>query len=133
MKLIIDTNSIISALIKDSASRRIIMSTRFEFLTPDYTLKEIYKHKGIICRKAGIGSNSFEILLALIFERITTIPTSEYNNFFEEAKALVRDIKDIPFLACALSQKTGIWSDDKDFDQQSEIKIWKTRDLLKLL
>ena len=45
MKLVIDTNSIISALIKNGISRRIIVSPAIQFITPDHTLKEISKYK----------------------------------------------------------------------------------------
>jgi len=40
MKLVIDTSSIISALIKNGISRRIIASPLIQFITPDYSLKE---------------------------------------------------------------------------------------------
>ena len=51
MRLVIDTGSIISALIKNGISRRIIFSPVIQFITPDHTLKEIsnYKKLSIIC------------------------------------------------------------------------------------
>jgi len=39
MKLIIDTSSIISSLIKNGASRKILFSEEFTFITPDHALK----------------------------------------------------------------------------------------------
>jgi len=41
MRLVIDTSSIISALIKNGISRRIIVTPAIQFITPDYSLKEI--------------------------------------------------------------------------------------------
>ena len=38
MKIVIDTNRIIAALIKDGVSRKILFDKRFEFVTPDYSL-----------------------------------------------------------------------------------------------
>lgn len=39
--------------------------------------------------------------------------------------------EDIPFIAVALSIKNdGIWSNDKHFKEQSEIKIYTTNDLI---
>ena len=78
MKLVIDTNSIISALIKNGISRRIIVSPAIKFIAPDHTLKEISKYKKMICKKAKITPNEFEILFNLIFEYITIIPKEEY-------------------------------------------------------
>jgi predicted nucleic acid-binding protein len=43
MKLIVDTNRIIAALIKDSASRKIILSDKIQLLTVGITKSEIEK------------------------------------------------------------------------------------------
>ena len=44
------------------------------------------------------------------------------------------DIDDAPILACALAIKNiGIWSEDKHFEKQNKIKVWKTKDILKLI
>ncbi|GAH81434.1 unnamed protein product, partial [marine sediment metagenome] len=44
------------------------------------------------------------------------------------------DKKDIAFIALALSIKNdGIWSNDKDFDQQTEIKVFTTNEIMTLL
>ena len=45
MKILVDTNRIISALVKDSTSRSILFDDYFAFVTPDYTIIEINKHK----------------------------------------------------------------------------------------
>jgi predicted nucleic acid-binding protein len=130
MKLVIDTSSIISALIKNGISRRIIFSPAIHFITPDYTLKEISKYKELICKKAKINSNEFEIILNLIFEKIMIIPREEYKEFFGYAKTLIDDIDDVPFIAlCIASKADGIWSDDTHFKTRKEITIYRTREL----
>ena len=45
MKIVVDTNRIIAALIKDGTTRKILFHKGFEFVTPDFNLTEIYKHK----------------------------------------------------------------------------------------
>lgn len=45
MILVIDTNRIIAALIKDSISRSIILSGKIEFITLNFGKKEIEKYK----------------------------------------------------------------------------------------
>ncbi len=44
MRLVIDTNIIISSLIKDSTNRQILLLPSFEFLLPEFTFEEINKH-----------------------------------------------------------------------------------------
>ena len=44
------------------------------------------------------------------------------------------DMSDVPFVALALSLPSdGVWTEDKHFLRQSRVKVWRTRDLLKLL
>jgi len=130
MRLVIDTSSIISALIKNGFSRRIIVSPLIQFITPDYSLKEISKYKELIFKKAKINSNEFDIILNLLFEKIAIIPKEEYEEFFDTAKTLIGDIKDVPFIALCLALKAdGIWSDDAHFKTRKEITIYRTREL----
>ena len=130
MRLVIDTSSIISALIKNGISRRIIVSPAIQFITPDHSLKEISKYKELICIKAKINSNEFDIILNLLFEKIAIIPKEEYEDFFNTAKTLIDDINDIPFIAlCLTSKADGIWSDDTHFKTRKEITIYRTREL----
>lgn len=41
MRVVIDTNRIIAALIKEGISRKIIFNRNFEFVAPDYAIEEI--------------------------------------------------------------------------------------------
>ena len=126
----IDTSSIISALIKNGISRRIIFSPLIQFITPDHSLREISKYKELICKKAKINSNEFDIILNLLFEKISIIPKEEYERFFDSAKTLIEDKDDIPFIAlCLASKADGIWSDDTHFKTRKNLTIYRTRDL----
>lgn len=53
----------------------------------------------------------------------------------EAEKVMSRiDMDDAPFVALALSfQNDCIWSEDKHLLKQKRVKVWRTRDLLKLL
>ena len=84
----------------------------------------------MICKKAKINSNKFNIILNLLFEKITIIPKEEYEEFFDAAKTLIDDIDDVPFIALYLASKAdGIWSDDTHFKTRKEITIYRTREL----
>ena len=130
MKLVIDTNIIISALIKDGISRRIIVSPLIHFVTPEYTLQEISKYEKLICKKAKLNHDEFKLLLNLIFENITIIPKKEYKAFLSPAKKSTEDINDIAFIALCLALKVdGIWSDDYHFKTQKDVIIYRTKEL----
>ena len=88
MKIVVDTNRIIAALIKDSISRKLLFEN-FEFVTPDYTISELHEHEEEIRGKAKISHEEFEILISIIFENIETIPRIDYETFMEKATKLI--------------------------------------------
>ena len=131
MKFVLDTNIILSALIKDSLTRKIIKNLEFEFFVPSYSLSEIKKYKKYACKKARITEKQFDVLLKNLFESIEIVPIHFYEKQLEVSKKLIDDIKDVPFLACAIALKSDIWSDDKDFQKQKKVKIFTTSDFIK--
>ena len=54
MKIVIDTNRIIAALLKKSTTRDILFDDYFEFVTPDYTMGEIRKHEEELLMKVTL-------------------------------------------------------------------------------
>ena len=132
MKFVIDTNIIIAALVKDSFARKIILLGDAEFISPDFSIDEINKYKELILEKSGMTEKEFAILLSTLLERINIIPEFRYESYLEEANKLIGniDLKDVPFIALALSMENdGIWSEDKHFQKQGTVKIWKTEEI----
>ena len=134
MKVVIDCNRIIAALIKESTTRDIIFNKNFDFFAPNYILIEINKYKSFIIDKAKISEENFDILLSLIFQNIIVIPKNIYNKFIKKFKYKIKDQKDIPYLAAAFAIKAdGIWTHDTDFKDQKEIQIFSNIDMLNLI
>ena len=73
MKFVIDTNIIISAIIKNSLTRKIIFNKDFGFVTPSYTLSEINNHKKELCKKANLDLDELDKLLGILFNHIKLI------------------------------------------------------------
>ena len=130
MKLVVDTNILISAIIKKGETRRILFDFGFDFVTPAYSISEIRKHQDEICQKAGTEDMEFEHLLEILFRYVKIINPELYSSYLEEASGLITDSKDVPFLACALAMQCGIWSNDKGFKKQSKVKVWTMKELL---
>jgi predicted nucleic acid-binding protein len=67
--------------------------------------------------------------------KINIVDDSLINLKFKDAYCIMKaiDIKDTPFLAAALATKSDIWSDDKHFEKQNKVKVWKTKDIVVLL
>ena len=134
MKVVIDCNRIIAALIKESTTRNIIFNKNFNFFAPNYILIELTKHKRFIISKTKMSEEDFDILLSLIFQNIIILPGNIYNRFIKKLKYKIKDPKDIPYLAAAFAIKAdGIWTHDPDFKDQKEIKIFSNIDMLNLI
>lgn len=133
MRVIIDTNRIIAALVKNSTTRKILFDEYFDFLTPEHTLSEIEEHKEELKEIAQLTFKNFDVLLALLFEYIEIIPYSNYERYLHECKLLISDPDDAPLLAAALSsQAEGIWAHDPHFKEQNKIKVFTNIDMLRI-
>ncbi len=135
MRIVIDANMVIAALVKDSKSREIIANRNFEFISPDFLLGEIRKHESYICEKSRLSKEELGLLVSLLLEHIKIIAASEYEESINTAKEIMKeDIKDVPYVACYMALKCdGIWTNDTDYDNKNQIKVLKTKDLIKLI
>ena len=135
MKLVVDTNIIISAIIKDSLTRRILTHLDADLYTIDFSEQEIKKYKSEILQKAEISEIALDFLLGKLKDRLSNIDDNVVALKMEKAFGIMKEIdpKDSPFLAAALAINAEIWSDDKHFDKQNLVKVWKTKDLVKFL
>lgn len=131
-----DTNVLMSALIKDSVTREVLLLPFFDFLLPEFALDEINRYKGTVCSLSGLDEYEVDLLLSIILERVTIIPSDIIKPHFKEADAIIGKIDpgDIPFVALGLAvDNHGIWSNDAHFDKIVGIKVWKTTDIVKYL
>jgi predicted nucleic acid-binding protein len=136
MILILNTSILISSLIKDSVTRQILLLPFMKFYLPEYALEEIEAHKMKISRLSRLSTDEIDILLNLLLENISIIPSQTIQPYLSEAEVMIGriDPNDIPFLALALAtENDGIWSNDRHFEAIKQIRIWKTSDLLKYL
>ncbi len=135
MRLVIDTNMIISALVRDGKCREIITSNEFEFLSPEFVLEEIDKYKKYILEKSDMSEHDYLLLIEFIFSKIKIVVHETYENKLKEAeKIMEEDKKDAPFVACYLSLNCdGIWTNDSDYDGKKELKLFSTKDLIDII
>ena len=135
MKILVDVNIVLSALIRDSSTRKLILETRHELYFPEPSLHKLRKYQDYVIGKAGLNEKDYTGLLAILFKHIKVIPTEEIMKNWEKAKGIMEHIdqEDVVFIAAALSlDNTSIWSEDKDFERQTKVKVLKTRDIVNL-
>ncbi len=135
MIIIIDVNVFLSALIKDSTTREIILTYEQEFCFPEKSLQKIRKYKPLIQKKSGLSDLDFLKLFHSLLKVIRIIPNEKLLDYWDEAKEIMEHIdpEDVVFIAAALSQDDAIiWSNDSHFEKQNKIITLKTKDLVNL-
>ena len=135
-RVVIDTNILISALIKDdSVTARIIKSGIFEIYYPEDGMFELEKYRDYIIkkRKKALQRKSFDYALGFLLESVNVVPSLLYEDKIREAYEVMRDIdeKNTPFLALALKLQCPIWSNDGDFEEQNLVEVYKTSYILR--
>lgn len=131
IRVVVDTNIIISALLKDSSlTGRVLRSDSCNFYYPWDGLREIdcYREYIISKRAKHVQTNSFEFALEFVLESVNIVPSEMYSSKIGQAFDLMRerDVKDTPFLALALQLGCPLWSNDKHFQGLEGIPVYST-------
>jgi len=79
---------LLSALIRDSKTRLIVLHPAFEFFLLEYALEEIRKHKELIVNKSGMTGEDVDLLLELLLDRVTIVPTSAFSAHLSRAEVI---------------------------------------------
>jgi len=132
MKLVIDANVVISALIADSKTRELIVTLEPALLTPAFVHDEIENYEELIVEKSGMKPARVAQLINLLFQNIDVVPASEFYPAIGSADEAIGDTDpdDVLYLACALACDAAIWSDDSDFDEQNMVETYSTSDVI---
>jgi predicted nucleic acid-binding protein len=132
MKLVIDANVVISALIADSKTRELIVTLEPDLLTPAVIHEEIQNYETLIVEKSGMDAQRVQQFLELLFQYIENVPASEFHPYIPKAKEAIGDTDpdDVLYVACALAREAGVWSDDTDFDEQDLVPVYSTTDVV---
>ena len=136
MRIIIDSNVLFSALIKDSTSRKFIVEYGSLFLFPEFIFEEMEKHKSELFNKSGMNEADFSRLLQLLLKKVIVVPNTALLHHRKAALEIVKDIDpgDAIFVACALAYPGSIiWSEDKRLKMQTKIKVMNTLELKSFL
>lgn len=136
MKLVVDTNVLLSALIKKSTSRYILLNPNHTFYIPESAIEEVQKYFNTIHLKSGLSTNEIKFLFDLLTSNFQIIPLSDFLQCYEGAKKVMQHIdeKDTPFVALAnCIECDGIWSNDKDLKKQDLVRVWNTEEIVTVI
>jgi predicted nucleic acid-binding protein len=132
MKLVIDANVVISALIADSKTRELIVTLEPDLLTPAFVYDEIENYEELIVEKSGMDPDRVEQFTDLLFQYIEVVPADDFYPAIDKADEAIGDTDpdDVLYLACAIACDAAIWSDDSDFNEQDLVETYSTSDVV---
>jgi len=128
MRLVVNANVVISALIADSTTRELIVTVEPTLLAPAVVHDELDAHATLIAEKSGLPRERIDQFVDLLFEYIETVPVAAIADCIDRAEAAIGDVDpdDVLYVACALARDAAIWSDDSDFTAQDLVSVYTT-------
>ena len=132
MKYVVDANIILSGLIADSMTRRLLVELDDGLLTPAYVHDEIGTYTEMVSEKSGLSPAAVDELIELLFERIDVVPRPVVLESLQEAARIMRntDPDDAVYLAAAIERDAHLWSDDGDYEEQDVVPVATTGDIV---
>jgi len=132
MKLVVDADVVISALISDSKTRELLVTLEPDLLTPEVVHDEIERYEDLIVEKSGMDLDRVRQFIDLLFDHIETVPASEFYQHIDQADSAIgeTDPDDVLYVACALGCEAAIWSDDSDFNEQNLVSVFSTGEVI---
>ncbi len=132
MRLVVDSNILFAALIRDSTVRHLFFHLKAELYLLQVNFEEVNAHKEELILKSKSGDETFRILFDALSSRCRILNDEMLFDKMDEAEKIMRsiDIDDSPFIAAALEIGADIWSDDAHFKKQDKITVYTTKELI---
>lgn len=106
-----------------------------QFYVPEHAIEETESHVFLVVKKTGLSPSEIRLVLSILLTNMQVVPLGDVLRKWNEAEKIMVPIdkEDTPFMAAALALRPdGIWSDDKHFKRQSRVKVWSTKEIIKL-
>ncbi|UCE73071.1 MAG: hypothetical protein JSV56_08500 [Methanomassiliicoccales archaeon] len=132
MDLIVDSNIIFAALIRDSITAKLLFVDNLHLYAPEFLLEEVQKYHKYLAAKTHRSNEEFESIYNVIKKRVFFIPMDYITPFIEKADKISPDPDDSVYFAAALKMNISIWSNDKRLTKQNKVKIYTTQHLYEL-
>ena len=136
--MIIDTNKIIAALLRDGTVRKILYYLYVigvEIIAPKEVVDEVLEHIDELSERTGkTREDILSILEDYILPKIKLCDLSEYRKYLSPAVKICEkfDVEDAPLVALALKYNCLVRSNDEDLrEKQKVVRVLTTREIIK--
>ena len=131
MDLVIDSNILFAALLKESGTSDILFAHKLH--APEFIFEEFRKYKDYLKGKTKRTEENFNELFDLFERNVILISKEEIDQFIEKAGRISPDPKDVVYLALASKLRCGLWSNDRDLkEKQNAVQVYSTEELIEM-
>lgn len=125
-----------AALVKDAVTRELLLDSRLRLYSPEHLISEtlrLLKTNVSLRKRIGLPAKELEELFYLLTQQVETVSKREITPFMADSIKLAPHKEDAPYLATALAMNIPVWSNDAGFQAQSKVKIYTTKEIVKIL
>ncbi len=138
MRVILDTNVLVAALVARGIVRDLVIGNPGVFAIPDACMDEVWESRAAWNRRAAPDPELREDLDWFADCVVEVVPRESYRDREEEASRLTPDADDVPVVALALAvENDGIWTfNTRDFGRRellARVRVLTTADVRWLL
>jgi len=133
MLVVVDANIIISLMIAEGSKHKLFFSEHIEAKSPDILLFEIGKYWDEISERSRLSEDNLGVEFSVVRMQIDTSSLKELSKWLKRGAEVSPDPDDAEYFALALKLNCPIWSEDKLLKEQSEVKVFNTKELIEEL
>lgn len=130
MDLVVDASVRFSAAIKDSATAELLLRDDLPLHAPEYLFDEFEKYRETLLERTHRSGHDFDRFVVILKGRISLASRDTFAAHEAQTRDISPDPGDVPYLALALSLDAPLWSDDEALQQQADVVVLRTADLI---
>lgn len=131
----VDANVLFSALLRDGATRHLLLFAPLDLVTPATIWQEFQRNRDYLVKKSEATPEAFDLLLERMQARIGEIPLAVLRTHLKEAEKRLgpNDKLDAPYVAASIAVKGILWTQDQRLVRKAGVDAITTPQLLKEL
>lgn len=132
MRLVVDANIVIAALIRDGPTRELILDRDLDLRSPSWLWDEIAARRDLLREKTHLPDRALDVLEAVLQASIQTIPDAAIVAHIPAAMDLA-DPSDVAYAAAVLAIDGTLWTHDQALIDTATYPTITTAGLLRRL
>jgi predicted nucleic acid-binding protein len=130
--IVVDANVLFSALLRDGATRHLLLYTELDLHTPDHIWDEFDRNRDHLLEKSQATAAAFDLLLDSLRDRLADLPPQLLRNDLDDALEAVGedDQLDAPYIAATMAIDGALWTQDKRLRDQAPVPVLTTGEII---